>query len=79
MTYCVALRLNRGLVFAADTRTSAGNALGTPANTVPSAAGRLAADSARSCAFCSSHTRTSSSGVGEAPANTCGWRRTSLS
>ena len=25
MTYCVALRLNRGLVFAADTRTSAGN------------------------------------------------------
>ena len=26
MTYCVALRLNRGLVFAADTRTSAGTA-----------------------------------------------------
>ena len=25
MTYCVALRLNRGLVFAADTRTSAGS------------------------------------------------------
>jgi len=25
MTYCVALRLDRGLVFAADTRTSAGN------------------------------------------------------
>src|SRR5262245_27133311 len=25
MTYCVAMRLNRGLVFAADTRTSAGN------------------------------------------------------
>ena len=25
MTYCVAVRLNRGLVFAADTRTSAGN------------------------------------------------------
>ena len=25
MAYCVALRLNRGLVFAADTRTSAGN------------------------------------------------------
>ena len=25
MTYCVAIRLNRGLVFAADTRTSAGN------------------------------------------------------
>lgn len=25
MTYCVALRLNRGLVFAADMRTSAGN------------------------------------------------------
>ena len=25
MTYCVALRLNRGLVFAADTRTTAGN------------------------------------------------------
>ena len=24
MTYCVALRLNRGLVFAADTRTNAG-------------------------------------------------------
>ena len=26
MTYCVALRLDRGLVFAADTRTSAGTA-----------------------------------------------------
>jgi putative proteasome-type protease len=25
MTYCVAMRLNRGLVFAADTRTSAGD------------------------------------------------------
>src|SRR5262249_31755827 len=25
MTYCVAIRLNRGMVFAADTRTSAGN------------------------------------------------------
>src|SRR5262250_479499 len=25
MTYCVAMRLNRGLVFAADTRTSAGS------------------------------------------------------
>ena len=25
MTYCVAMRLNRGLVFAANTRTSAGN------------------------------------------------------
>ncbi len=25
MTYCVALRLNRGLVFAADTRASAGS------------------------------------------------------
>jgi putative proteasome-type protease len=25
MTYCVAVRLNRGIVFAADTRTSAGN------------------------------------------------------
>ena len=24
MTYCVAMRLNRGLVFAADTRTNAG-------------------------------------------------------
>src|SRR6516164_1626649 len=56
------------------------SARGTPASTslAPAAAAR-ARLAARSCAFCSSQTRTRSSGATVAPANRCGWRLTNLS
>src|SRR5256885_7235965 len=42
----------------------------SPPNTAPSAARAPPADSARSCAFCSSQTRTSSSGAGRSEEHT---------